>query len=123
MLEPRAGWAILCALAAAACVSAPSAAPPGAALSRPWSKIAPALIAQWNDRSGGPLEILLRTVGPLTGSQRDRLTAVGFVLRSSSADVASGRIARRALRSLAELPFVLRIEPAQPLSPQRGRSR
>lgn len=63
--------------------------------------------------------VLIRITHCLGDADRHALEGAGLVVLSASCDVVTGRIAERSLVHLAQVPFVMRIEKAQPLKPER----
>ncbi|GII03982.1 hypothetical protein [Planobispora takensis] len=71
-------------------------------------------------RLAGAVELLVLTDGPPGPAQRSALAEAGFHARPAGGSVLPGRVeGAAALRRVAELPFVLRIEPARRAHPER----
>ncbi len=106
-------------LAAAACASGQPGMPPEAPSAGTWSKLSPALRAQAGEGGAASVVVLIRITHCFGDADRHALEGAGLAVQSASCDVVTGRVAERSLLHLTEVPFVMRIEQARPLKPER----
>ncbi len=91
----------------------------GAGDSAAWSRLAPGLRAESSEAGTEAIAVLIRLRGAPGARERQALQRAGVQVLASSGDLVSGRIAGKYLLRLAQLPFVMRIERAQPLKPEQ----